>query len=100
MSESRNPRDPEQATGDPFLDAVAGLECLGRRLDALVDPAAARPAGAIAASLEDPWVEPLDALLGLMSLRHTLRLVIAGMCGELAECAVRPGAAWRRDLLR
>jgi hypothetical protein len=142
MSESRNPRDPEPATEDPFLDAVLGLESLGRRFDALIAPPPARHgAGAPQAVLDalhfvaacDPPAESQDAstgdavlgdaklgdampgdavlgdamvgdaLLGLVSLRRTLRLLVAALCGEsdeIADSVVRPEAVWRRDLLR
>jgi uncharacterized membrane protein len=90
--------EPAAPGGDAFVDAVVGLDQLCRWLGPVVDAAAGGGAGeASDAAVGD---DLLDAVLGLVSLRTTLALVLAALDSEPPDVPDGPAAGWSRDLLR
>jgi hypothetical protein len=89
---------------DPFVDAVVGLASVCRRLG----EAGAR--GELIALVPADRPEMIEAVLGALSLKKTIELVIAGLVNEVLETertSVDPAAPdpqevarWERDLLR
>ena len=88
--------DPECSIDDAFLDAVLGLDRLCRALGLALDDAL-EPA-------DDPLVRApddlVDALLGLISVRTTVALVVAAASSACARVAPAADAAWSREQLR
>lgn len=79
---------------DPFVDALVGLSSLCRRLD----DAEAR--GQLIALVPADRPEMIEAILGALSVRKTIELVIAGMCVDPGEADSQEAAGWQRDQLR
>jgi hypothetical protein len=98
--------DPAGPGDDAFVDALVGLAGVCRWLAgeageierATVTAGTPGDAGADAPAAE--LDEPLAALLGLVSMRTTLSLVLAALCGDPADAEPEAGAAWSRELLR
>lgn len=100
--------DPEHPIDDAFLDAVLGLDSLCRALGLTLDDAI-QPGDASLARAPDDLV---DALLGLISLRTTVALVVAAASSASASAAAVADAAesvagavvgspeWSREQLR
>lgn len=85
---------PGAPAAAPFVDAVLGLASVCRRLDG-----PALQARLIALVPADR-PEMIAAVLGALSLRKTLDLVIAAICEEAASTSSPEPARWRRDVLR
>lgn len=107
MSASQATLDPEGPGDDAIFDALVGLSRVCRYLALVIDDATLAPGGAAdtPAGPDDASDEPLDAVLGLVSVRTTVALVLAALCSEPADGG--PGdaepaalAAWSRELLR
>jgi len=107
--------DPACAGDDAFVDALVGVDRVCRWLGAEVDRAEVDRAAATAGGDRDAGGdgdgdvdpdaaaeldEPLAAVLGLVSLRTTLSLVIAALCGDPGDAEPEVEAAWSRELLR
>jgi hypothetical protein len=99
MSANHTALEPEHPHGDAFLDAVLGVEYIVRHLGEVIDDAIedARADDSPAGERSDYL---LDALLGLVSLRKTVVLIVAAAASDLADVAQSADAAWSRELLR
>jgi hypothetical protein len=94
--------DPERPTDDAFLDAVLGLDRLCRAL-AVLDDAIPSSDDALRGSPDLPDDLPddvLDVLLGAISIRTTVALVLAAAASANPRSAPVADAAWSRELLR
>jgi len=92
------------ACDDAFVDALVGLDRLCGWL-APVDAAVGAGTGGADGDRRDAADpdELVDAVLGLVSLRTTLSLVLAALASEPADAAEDPTAGWPempRELLR
>lgn len=95
--------DPACDGGDAFVDALVGLSRMCGDLAGAIaesDQAIAGAGAADGAGTAAELDEPLAAVLGLISVRTTLSLVLAALCGEHAEAAPDPDAVWSREQLR
>jgi hypothetical protein len=100
MSRERDVRGPDGPDGSAFHDALVGLIRACQWLDALVAQVPERD-GAAAAREQDPSA-PLDAILGLFSLRKTIGLFLEALLkAESADQpAPSPQAPWPGGVLR
>jgi hypothetical protein len=79
---------------DPFVDALLGLASACRILDD------AEIRGQLSALVPADRPEMIEAILGALSLRKTIELVIAGICEEVPGASLQEPAGWERELLR
>ena len=97
--------DPERSVDDAFLDAVVGLDSFCRALGLTLDDAIRGDGSLVRApdDLPDDLPEDLiDALLGLVSVRTTVAVVVAAASSTSAGDAPASDAAslWSREQLR
>jgi len=92
--------DPERSIDDAFLDAVLGLDSLCRALGLTLDDAIRPGDGSLVRAPDDLPDDLVDALLGLISVRTTVALVLAAASSASARVAPASDAAWSRELLR
>jgi hypothetical protein len=97
---------------DAVFDALVGLDRVSRLVAAVIDGAAPhgadRPPGLAEGMPDDLPDDLIDAVLGLVSLRTTVDLVLAALRCDTVDAGpvapVAPGAsddaAWSRELLR
>jgi hypothetical protein len=99
MSSTRRPLDPRSRWTNAFVDALLGARRFADRLDALI-PLDGAPPGEAVVHEED--MAPVDALLGLLSLRKTAALLFAAVLSGTAapDRDTRSAADWGRDSLR
>ena len=102
--------EPEAPGADAFVDALLGLDRLCHRLAGTLDGAAVDGEGAAlrgrarGGAPGDDFDDVLDAVLGAMSMRTTLSLVLGALVGEAADAIAEPAGdastAWSREQLR
>lgn len=101
--------DPVRSSDDAFCDALVGLGRTCSHVALVIDDAlaggaevVARPEGdALHGEMPDDLV---DAVLGLVSMRTTVELVLSALRDALAdgdrEVACQAGSPWSREQLR
>ena len=95
---SANPAlEPEPPVDDVFLDAALGVERVVHHLGGVIDDAVLAGDHSTAPDVPD---DLLDALLGLVSLRKTVALILAAASSSFADPAPPADATWSRELLR
>jgi len=101
---SANPAlEPEPPVDDVFLDAALGVERVVHHLGGVIDDAVLagdHPTAPDAPDGHDAPDDLLDALLGLVSLRKTVALILAAASSSFADPAPPADATWSRELLR
>jgi hypothetical protein len=107
MSTSHAILDPACSGDDGFFDALIGLDRMCQYLALVLDDAT--PGGGAASepcdgSLDGPPDEPPDgplaAVLGLVSMRTTVALLLDALRDERADTEPAGAAAWSREHLR
>ncbi|HEY0992981.1 MAG TPA: hypothetical protein VGD80_38275 [Kofleriaceae bacterium] len=102
--------DPERSIDDAFLDAVVGLDSFCRALGLTLDDAIQGDGSPVRAP-DDLPEDLIDALLGLVSVRTTVALVVAAASSASPRVAPAADAAslsslwslwslWSREQLR